>query len=180
MSSFDTLLSQLPGWFKDVLEYIAISKAYGVSIDELLEKAGVVKDNFFIQTCDSETLTYWERLLNLPYNAGYSTEYRRQRIMLRLNQTVPYTEWDLRDELTSLFGSDYSLEVNAEESWVKVYVTSDRYGALALLRDVIYKWIPAHLYIYSNQQVTNNIASAGYYACNVGVTFEQVIGTGGN
>ena len=99
----------------------------------------------------------------------------------RINQTVPYTIYNLAAALRELFGpTGYSLTVNAEECWIKIFVTSDRYGATSLLHDLIYSYVPAHLYVYSNQQVSNHTNSDAYMADRMSRTFEQVVGTGGN
>lgn len=174
------LMQQLPIWFKPVLEYIAIMRAYGFTLDGVEQAAGQLQKNMFIQTADSSTLQYWERLLSITYRAGDTLDYRRQRILTALNQTVPYTVWDMRAELDALFGEQYTLEVNPVECWVKVSTTSDRYGAVSLLRDVIQKWMPAHLYIYSNQQVTNYNATGLFSAARISRVVVQTIGKGGS
>lgn len=174
------LMQQLPTWFKPVLEYIAIMRAYGFTLEGVEQAAEQLQKNMFIQTADTATLQYWERLLSIPYRAGDTLDYRRQRILTALKQTVPYTLWDLRAELAALFGDDFTLEVNPVECWVKVSTTSDRYGAVSLLRDVIQKWMPAHLYIYSNQQVTNYNATDLSCAARISRVVVQTIGKGGS
>ena len=176
----EILMSQLPRWFKPVLEYIAIMEAYGVELSDYQNAAEKIHANQYIQTCDADTLQYWERLLGLTYNIGDTEEYRRQRILLYFNQKVPYTVWHLKEELQSLYGNDFSLEVNEQECWIRIMVTSDIYGAVAFLHNLIFKWVPAHLYVYSNQQVTNYVTSNAYDAARITRTFEQTIPTGGN
>lgn len=171
----EILMDQLPQWFKPVLEYIEIMRAGGSGLAEFDALAGRIRANTHIQTADSETLRYWERLLGISAAAGATLDYRRERILMRINQTVPYTYWDLRDALTELYGADYTLEVNPEECWIKIFVTSDRYGATALLHDLIYSYVPAHLYVYSNQQVTNYARSDGYVGVRMTRTIEQTV-----
>lgn len=174
------LMDQLPGWFKPVLEYIAIMHGGAVELARLDEDAEQIRLNDHIQTADASTLRYWERFLGIVSSAGDTLEYRRERILMRINQTVPYTIWHLRDRLRELFGEDYTLEVNPAECWIRIIVTSDRYGAISLLHDLIYSYVPAHLYVYSNQQVSNVTSSDAYYAVRMSRTFEQTIPTGGN
>lgn len=176
----EILMDQLPRWFKPVLEYIEIMRAGGGELAEFDAIAERIRANTHIQTADSETLRYWERLLGISAAAGATLEYRRERVLMRINQTVPFTVWHLRDRLRELFGEDYSLEVNPAECWIKIFVTSDRYGAISLLHDLIYSYVPAHLYVYSNQQVSNVTSSDAYYAARMSRTFEQTIPTGGN
>ena len=174
------LMDQLPDWFKPVLEYIAIMYGGSVELARLDEDAEQIRLNDHIQTADASTLRYWERFLGIASSAGDTLDYRRERILMRINQTVPYTIWNLRDRLTTLYGEDYTLEVNPAECWIRIIVTSDRYGAISLLHDLIYSYVPAHLYVYSNQQVSNVTGSDAYYAARMSRTFEQTIPTGGN
>ena len=174
------LMDQLPNWFKPVLEYIAIMHGGSVELEQLDEDAEQIRLNDHIQTADASTLRYWERFLGIASSAGDTLDYRRERILMRINQTVPFTVWHLRDRLRELFGEDYTLEVNPAECWIRIIVTSDRYGAISLLHDLIYSYVPAHLYVYSNQQVSNVASSDAYYAARMSRTFEQTIPTGGN
>ena len=176
----EILMSKLPQWFKPVLEYIAIMRAYGFSLSDIEQAAQKIHANQYIQTCDETTLQYWERLLGLTYNIGDTDEYRRQRILMKFNQKVPYTVWHLKEALDNIYGDDYSLTVNEDECWIRIMVTSDIYGAVALLHNLIFQWVPAHLYVYSNQQVKNYVTSNAYDAARITRTFEQTIPTGGN
>ena len=174
------LMDQLPDWFKPVLEYIAIMYGGSVELARLDEDAEQIRLNDHIQTADASTIRYWERFLGIASSAGDTLAFRRDRVMMRINQTVPYTVWHLRERLTELYGDAYTLEVNPAERWIRIIVTSDRYGAISLLHDLIYSYVPAHLYVYSNQQVSNVTSSDAYYAARMSRTFEQTIPTGGN
>ena len=179
-SIHEILMDQLPEWFKPVLEYIAIMYGGSVELSRLDEDAEQIRLNDHIQTADATTIRYWERFLGIASSAGDTLAFRRDRVMMRINQTVPFTIWHLRDQLRELFGEDYTLEVNPAECWIRIIVTSDRYGAISLLHDLIYSYVPAHLYVYSNQQVSNMTSSNAYYAARMSRTFEQTIPTGGN
>lgn len=174
------LMDQLPEWFKPVLEYIAIMYGGSVELARLDEDAEQIRLNDHIQTADATTIRYWERFLGIASSAGDTLAFRRDRVMMRINQTVPYTVWHLRERLTELYGDAYTLEVNPAECWIRIIVTSDRYGAISLLHNLIYSYVPAHLYVYSNQQVSNVTGSDAYYAARMSRTFEQTIPTGGN
>lgn len=171
----EILMRQLPEWFKPILEYIAIMEAYALPLSSFQNVAEQIRNNFFIQTCDEATLQYWERILGLTIQTGDTLDYRRQRIMMRFNQVVPYTVWTLKDKLTELYGNDYTLDVNEEENWIKIFVTSDVHGAVNMLFDLIHNYVPTHLYVYSNQQVTNYVRSDGYVGVRMTRTIEQTV-----
>ena len=172
----EILMAQLPDWFKPVLEYIAIMQAYSGEMVDLESLMARIQENFFVQTADSQTLTYWENMLDIPVNTTAPIDFRRERIMLRLNQRPPITIWHIRDKLTELFGNDYGLKVDPVRCTMTISVTSERYGAIDLLYDVINELVPAHLAVKANQQVTNNISSTIYIAAFTTRTFEQTIG----
>lgn len=179
-SIHEILMEQLPEWFKPVLEYIAIMRGGAAELSDFVAAAEQVRKNDHIQTADATTIRYWERFLGIASSAGDTLAFRRDRVLMRINQTVPYTVWHLRERLTELYGDAYTLEVDPEECWIRIIVTSDRYGAISLLHDLIYSYVPAHLYVYSNQQVSNVAGSDAYYADRMSRTFEQTIPTGGN
>lgn len=173
-------MNQLPTWFKPVLEYIALMQAYGVSLDSIEADEITVYNNMFIQTADASTIAMWERLFGITVRYGDTLDFRRQRLLQSFNQIVPYTVWDLRDRLTSLFGDQYSLTVDSANNTVRILVTSDRYGAIDLLYDIIWDVIPAHLKIYANQEVTTYIPGRQYIAAVFTNAIIQTIGVGGN
>lgn len=170
------LMEQLPEWFKPVLEYIAIMQAYAGEFSDIEQKAARIEANFFIQTADDATLRYWEKLLGIPTRLGDPLDFRRQRILMKLNQRAPFTIWDLRDRLTELFGDDYTMSLDVPNCKLSISVTSERYGAIDLLYDVINEIAPVHLAVKANQQVTNFIASDHYIGALTTRTFEQTIG----
>lgn len=170
------LMDQLPDWFKPVLEYIAIMEAYAAALTDIEKAIAKMEANFFIQTADSDTLKYWEQLCGLPTRLGDPLEFRRERIFLAMNQRVPYTIWDLRAHLTELFGNDYTLSVDVPNCKLCISVTSERYGAIDLLYDVLNRLVPVHLAIKANQQVTNFVSSTHYIGALTTRTFIQTIG----
>lgn len=177
----DVLMEQLPTWFKPVLEYVALMQAFGGQLNLVNTSSQQIYYNQFIQTADLATIRTWEKLFNITVRYGDTLEFRRTRLIQKFSQIVPYTYWDLRDRLTALYGEDgYTLEVNSEECWIKIFVTSDRYGAIDLLYDLIWDVVPAHLRIYANQEVQNYLISNANVGAVISNTFVQNIGTGGN
>lgn len=172
---FEILMAQLPFWFKPILEYIAIMKAWGFVLWMIEEGAGQVESNLFVQTADSDTLLQWERLMGITSAPTDTLEFRRERILTRISQTVPFTYWHLKERLTELFGDQYELTINPEECKLDILVTSGRYGAVTLLNDLIYNNIPAHLNVTSNQEVNQFIVSNQYIAAFLIKSLEKTI-----
>lgn len=180
MASKDKLISLLPDWYSAVEEYKAIMKAYGYEFDKLDARALQTYLNRFVQYCDIETIKYWETKLNLPVRMGDTEEYRRERVIMKLSQTIPYTIWDLRSRLNDLFGDDYTMTISPATNTIKFVVTSSIYGATELLYDLIWDRVPAHMAIIANQQINNYSITEKYAATATSTTLIQTISPGGN
>lgn len=172
----ETLRGQLPEYFRPIIEFREILKAHGYSLDKLDETSEKVKDNNYIATCDEETITYYEKLLGITYRFGDTMEYRRMRVLQKYNTIVPFSIEFMRDKLTELYGEDgYEMSVDSTACKLKIKVTSDRYGAIDLLYDLLWDVVPAHIQILANQQTTNRVPCRLYAAGAVSRVFVQTI-----
>ena len=172
----ETLRGQLPEYFRPIIEFREILKAHGYSLDKLDETSEKVKDNNYIATCDEETIAYYEKLLGITYRFGDTMEYRRARVLQKYNTIVPFSIEFLRDKLTELYGEDgYEMSVDSAAWKLKIKVTSDRYGAIDLLYDLLWDVVPAHIQILANQQTTNRVSCRLYAAGAVSRVFVQTI-----
>lgn len=171
----DELMEQLPTWFKPVLEYIDLMRVYGAQLDTLNQDAKSIYLNQFVQTADLSTIRAWEKLFGITVRYGDTLEFRRSRLIQKFSQIVPYTYWHLRDRLTDLFGDAYTLTVDPVACTIRIYVTSDRYGAIDLLYDLIWDVVPAHLQVYANQEVSNYVPNNAYVGGIVSTTYVQTI-----
>ena len=103
MSSYSILYDQLPDYFKQVAEFQQILKAHGYALDQFNTDMATVYYNQFIQTADENTIRFWEELFHLTIRYGDTLEYRRSRLIQKFSMIVPYTIWDLKDRLTSMW-----------------------------------------------------------------------------
>ena len=140
MSSAEKVLKQqLPRYFRPISEFGEILKAQGYGLDQFDKASAKVYANNYIATCDEETIAYYERLLGIVYRFGDTMEYRRTRVLQKYNTIVPFSVGFLRDKLTELYGEDgYEMSVDSAACKLKIKVTSDRYGAIDLLYDLLW------------------------------------------
>lgn len=177
MTSYEVLYNQLPTYFRQIIEFQEILRAHGSALDTLDANAMQIAANNYISTCDEETLEMWENLLNIAVRYGDTLDFRRDRVLQKFNTIVPFSIGFLNERLTNLFGADgYTLSLNYSTQTLTIKVTSDRYGAVDLLYDLLWDIIPAHLKIVANQETTNNVGGCKLYASAfAAVTFIQTI-----
>lgn len=147
----------LPEWFQNVMEFNELMKSEEAELEEAENSIRSVRNNCYIQTANEVTILLYEKRFGIAYQ-GESLEYRRSRIMQRYNTVVPFTIGFLKDRLTELYGSKgYEVSVDGKHSLIIIKITSDRYGAVNLLYELMWDILPAHIQIIASQVNTKNI-----------------------
>ena len=170
-----TLITQLPFYFRPILEFKELMIAHGWGYDLAEQAAGMILQNFFIQTCDEETIAQYEKIFGLLPEAGDTMDYRRERILQLFSSTTPFDVNYLYDKLTELFGTEFALIVNPQHSYIIVILRSERYGAINLLYDLLLSVVPAHINIIANQEVKNFINRPLYVGAVPGQAIHRII-----
>ena len=62
------MLSLLPPWYRDVLDYQQICQTEQDQIEALAQEIGAVADNFFFQTMDASSVAQWEQIFKIVPN----------------------------------------------------------------------------------------------------------------
>lgn len=161
----------LPEWFKNILEFNKLLEAEEVELEAVEESIRSVRNNCFIQTADENTILLYEKRFGIAYQYGETLEYRKSRILQRYNTVVPFTIGFLKNRLAELYGTDgYILSVNSKACLQTIKVTSDRYGALNLLYDLLWDIIPAHIQIIASQEAKKYIKGGLYIGTTISGT----------
>lgn len=169
------LMPILPRYFRPIIEFQEIMKAHGWAVDGLEHNIGQVGANCFIQTADADTIAYYESLLGITYTPGETLEFRRQRVLQKFGEVVPFTIGFLRTQLSDLYGEGYTLEVDSAACTLTITVESGQYGALNLLYSLLWSILPAHLEIIAEQEVTSTLPMPLYVGQVMMVTCVKTI-----
>lgn len=140
------LASMLPKYFQDVMEFQEIMSAENASLEILERSIGRVWDNNYIQTCDENTVSLYEQLLNVVPRTGESLEYRKKVILNRLSQRLPYSLPRLKELLDAAVGRNgYELLVRHQEYKLELNIIDQTYLVLLDVKSTVQEMIPAHL-----------------------------------
>lgn len=148
---FDIADKLLPPVYRAIKDMYAYAKALN---DEFLVYVNFMErilKNFFIQTCDLQTVEYWERLLGLTVTEGETIEERKQEILEHLNNQHAITEPYVREQIERFFpGNEYRLYFEDGKPYdLNIDIFSediDAYRqALAIFWPWLNKMVPAHL-----------------------------------
>lgn len=138
----------LPEWFQQIEEFKQIMAVEGNMLEKVEKNMGEVYQNHFIKTADKEIISDYEGWMEIRNQAGESLDYRRERVLQKLNTLPPFTIWFLRNRLNAVLGEDgYLLCVNPTECMLEIRIISDRPRAVEMVFDLMRDILPAHLYL---------------------------------
>lgn len=140
------LMSILPEYFRPVLEFRHLMDTDSLELEELEQNIRRVRDNLFIQTCDSRTLGYYEGLLQLAGNRKLPVEARRNMILARYNTQPFYTFPVLKKMLSQAVGrGNYMVRCRHREYCLEVRVVNQEMALARSVCSMVFFVKPAHL-----------------------------------
>ena len=134
-----------------------IAAAVQPELDAMFAEALLAFRNAKPSTAEADGIALWETILGIiPSPATENMEFRRARLIIRLSNSLPYTERRLHIFMDAIMGSeswDYLLDTN--DYWL--YIMSMRPGRLWLneMQHILETIMPAnmrwslHLFIYT-------------------------------
>jgi uncharacterized protein YmfQ (DUF2313 family) len=160
------LTELLPPVFKHIKQMFSASDTENEELLRLNSTAMVIKDNFFIQTCDSETLRYWEGLLGIEPEPGETIEQRRQDVLYKINNSQPITEPYLKEILTETFGAENFVLTHDPTNNLIVNLSIYNHSLTDINRFLkwLYTVLPAHIEINPSQ--SDKVESALFLYCH--------------
>lgn len=160
------LLSLLPPWYREVLDYQAICMAEQPTFGEYQAAMQQVLDNFFPLTMDISAVEQWESALRILADPTVeSLEFRRQRIINRISTKPPFTLPFLYNKLDELVGDDsWAVEVDGANYTLYISLAAQGQAYTQELEWTINHIKPAHMayvsrpYTVASVQVAEQVA----------------------
>lgn len=144
---FDIPDELLPPAYSSIKDMYAYARTLDTELRNFLYVMYYIRGNFFVQTCDTETLTQWIALLNIPLYGGESTEEKRELVLMYLNNQKPATEPFFRSMLDQFFGSgNYTYEIPQDDPLsVVINFTHPDYILVRRFGDWFVRMVSAHI-----------------------------------
>ncbi len=103
----EILTNQLPTYFRPIIEFQEIMKAHGCALEELKKAVAHMINNFYIISCDGQTLSGYEALLGITKTNGLSIEERRAVVLAQYSMRFLYTLPALKEMLSLAVGAKH-------------------------------------------------------------------------
>lgn len=180
------LISYLPQFIKDYREIKHITDAENPEFQMLSDKTEVIKDNQFIITCNEIGISKFEKLLNIVPNIDDTLEARISRVIIRWNDSIPYTYRALIERLNNLCGEgNYVVLPNFDKYELEIIASLSLSGQADELDFIITYMIPANLVVISKNKLVHNLTGTvftggtvvdkNYYTINSKINNEHLL-----
>lgn len=98
------LISYLPEFLSDYRELKAVFSAEDPELTELNKAVRAAREAGFIAYCSEKQLVKFEKLLGIYAHSSEDISERRQRVLIRWNESPPYTLSALNSKLAAICG----------------------------------------------------------------------------
>lgn len=162
----DELASMFPAWYRDVLEMDALWNTWGVLLDRLREDIKTVLNNYFLPSCDEQTVEFWESFIGASYSTQHSLEYRRRYIMTHFSGFGKCSATRIRSVIKQYTGSDAIVRFqdcdvhHNQELYIQVVNGTIDEQVLLDMQSILNKIIPAHIPVNIQINLESGTATA--------------------
>ncbi len=140
------ILDYLPRILREVQEVLGYADGQQWAFDQAWRSADRVFTNQFILDSDDYGLSRWEKMLKIVPRAEDTLEIRRNRILLRLREKLPFTLRMLRKHLELLCGEGkYSAEIPRASYLLTVIIDLSAQAYLDDVMELLLRMVPANL-----------------------------------
>ncbi len=139
-------------------EYREIKEILRVEDPEIRAAADAVereRDCAFIGYCGEYEIGLFERMMNVFPASGDTLEERRARILIRWNESPPYTLAALKEKLSAICGEGgFSVGGDLDKYRLEISVTLTRAGQVDELERLLQRIVPANMEIVVHNTLT--------------------------
>lgn len=145
-SGYEELLSYGPLFYRDLLEMDTNYRFAGKTLDVGAEGLERLMQDQFIDTADEETISRWEKWLNLLPDSQTDLEYRRKRVKLFWNGGDKFSGSLIKSIVKNYTGCDETPSVRmTTRLTISVQIKEENQVYISDLEALIEKMKPAHI-----------------------------------
>lgn len=148
------LIDYLPPILKEIYEFRLMFEADDCVLEKAREEINRLNKELFIYTAENEGLERLEKVLNLFVSSDDSIEYRRFRILTKINGSTR----NLVKRIENIVGPDFTIDYYWREYRLVVKLPLKNKKYLEAVRDMLERTVPLNIIIETTLKYnTHNI-----------------------
>ena len=165
------LLRYLPPYLQEYVEFYHLMLAENPEFEFIASNCKNILNNTFIMYCDEQGIQRFERLLNIVASEDDTLEFRKSKVMVRWNDTVPYTLKALTNKLVAMQGND-DIQIILNGYSIIVITHMDNKGQADSIWDLFNTMIPCNMDVTHKNLVRCN--SGGLIFIAAGTNYSRL------
>lgn len=143
------IIEHLPLFMQEYREIKEIMTAENPEFKLVIDESEVIKNNQFIVSCDSDGIKRFEKILGISATEQEPLQSRIARVLMRWNDTVPYTFEAFIEKLKTICGEDYTVTEKFKEYKIEIETHLDQYGEVDELEYLLKYIMPSNIEVVS-------------------------------
>ena len=170
------LIDYLPPFMREYLEMQKIMEVEQAEFDSAWERyENTLADQFIMDTTE-HGISRWENMLKISPKDTDTLEERKFRVLVEMNQELPYTMMKLKEALTAMCGSgNFSIDLQAANYHIEVKLGIANLKNYQKVVDLLKKMVPANMTQYVHIMYNaHNVLTKFTHAQLAAYTHEQL------
>ena len=142
------LINYIPDVLKDYFEIIAICNSEDIEINQIKENIDMMEKETIVKTASIYGIERYERIYNLTPNQGDSYQIRKDKIIQKITNRLPFSLRWLINKLNNLVGKgNYILDINYARYDLLINISGITTKQLTDLQEEMKFMLPVNLVI---------------------------------
>ena len=131
-------IKYIPNEMKQIKEYNELDKVANVTFLSVKSDMKQVANNHYMSLLDEYGCERLEKIMNINYEEEVPLETRRLNIIIKANNTLPYTIRNLERKIISLLvNNSFSMEMNYNDYHLKIILFVQNFDKIEYLKEHI-------------------------------------------
>lgn len=165
-----------PRCLQELVEFQQIANAEQPEFENALSDVRTAADDFFLSTLSEYGCQRWEAIMGLSAAPGDTLEARRERILIKYLDQLPYTYRSLLKYLKTV-SDDFTVTLNNQAYDLFIRIRLEGYSQRDALVATLGQMIPANLILRMKTDIPQKDAPAQTAACSTMVTLNRHVYT---
>lgn len=163
-----------PRCLQEIVEFDQIANAEQSEFERVVSDVKSAADDFFFVSLTEYGCERWEAIMGLSVAPGDTLEERRERILIKYLDQLPYTYRTLLKYLATI-SEDFSVTLDEQAYDLFVRIRLEGYSQRDALVAALGRMIPANLVLRMKTEIPQKDAPAKTAACSATVSLNRHI-----
>lgn len=169
------IIEYLPLFMQEYREIKEVMTTENPEFKLVIDESETIKNNQFIVSCDADGIKRFEKILGLTATEQEPLQSRIARVLIRWNDTVPYTFEAFIEKLKTICGDDFTVTEKFGEYRIEIETHLDKYGEVDELEYLLQYIMPSNIEVVSkNNWYFNMLGKLGIAAGMVFINYFEL------